>query len=101
MSPVCGEHGEEECAGDLVDGGGDHVGGAQPGGEGPATSHHRGDQQREAEQECLVSQGEVENVSVGHSVEAGEPEDAVDDEGVASDPGTEYQRVNDGSEDQN
>ena len=93
MAPVRGEHGKEERAGDLVDGGGDHVGGAQPGGEGPGAHHHRGDQQREAEQECLVSQGEVEDVRVGGGVEAGVAQHTVDDECVAEQPRHQHQAV--------
>ena len=65
-------------------------------GSGPMRVEHSGLTQ----EETLVSQGEVENVSVGDSVEAGEPQDAVDDESVASDPGTEYQTVDDGRQNQ-
>ena len=52
-------------------------------------------------QEALVSNGEVENVSVCDSVEAGISQDHVNDQRITKDPSTEYETIHYLSQNQN
>ena len=86
---------QEEGAGDLVDGSGGEVDLAHGRAEGPLPHEHGGDEEGDAHEEALVRHGQVQDVGVGDGVHLGEPQDHVDNEGVAQQPQQAHQGIED------
>jgi len=81
--PVSAHDHQEYAAGELVDAGGGHVHLAHDVAERPELHGHGDDQERYADQETLVGDGQVDDVHVCHRLHLGEPDHHVYDQRVA------------------
>jgi len=81
--PVGAHDHQEYAAGELVHAGGGHVHLAHDVAERPELHGHGDDQERYADQETLVGDGQVDDVHVGHRLHLGEPDHHVYDQRVA------------------
>lgn len=93
--PVRAHDHQEYAAGELVHAGRGHVHLAHDVAERPEIHGHGDDQERYADQETLVGNGQVHDVHVGHRLHLGEPDHHVDDQRVAHQPDDAHDYVQD------
>ena len=75
--------GEEDGAGELVDAGRRHVGFAHDAAKWPRLAAHRGEQERDTNQETFVCHCQVHDVQICDCLHLREANYHVDDKGVA------------------
>lgn len=81
--PICAHDEEEETACELVEAGEDQVGFAGDVAEDPGPLHDRHDEERYADEEELIGDGQIHYVHVRYGLHLGEPEHYIDDQSVA------------------